>query len=313
MQVNTVCALGGAGFIGRHVVRELDLAGYRVKVLTRRRENAKHLILLPNVQVAECDIMNDSALHDAVKGSDAIINLVGILHQSRRTTFEAMHGDLPRRLVAICKDAGIRRLIQLSALHASSAAPSIYLRSKAMGEAAIKASKLDWTVFRPSVVFGDGDNFLNLFATIAKLSPIIPLAAPNARFQPIWVEDLARAIAASVNNPQTWQQCYDMCGPRVYSMKQLVAFAAKAVGANPRIIGLNSYLSYLQALLMELLPVPLMSRDNLRSTEIDSVSTNPFPAIFGITPTPLEAIAPRYLSSATPRASYLRYRQNAGR
>ncbi len=313
MQVNTVCVLGGAGFIGRHVVRELDRVGYTIKVLTRRRENAKHLILLPNVQVAECDIMNDTALHDAVKGSDAIINLVGVLHQSRRAPFETMHGDLPRRLAAICKDVGIRRLIQISALHASSAAPSIYLRSKAMGEAAIKTSKLDWTVFRPSVVFGEGDNFLNLFAKIARVAPIIPLAAPDAKFQPIWVEDLARAIVSSVNNPQTWRQCYDMCGPSIYTMQQLVAFAAKAVGANPCIIGLNSHLSYLQALLMELLPVPLMSRDNLRSTEIDSVSTSPFPAVFGITPTALEAIAPRYLSSATPRTSYLRYRQNAGR
>lgn len=313
MKVKNICILGGAGFIGRHVVRELDLAGYPIKVLTRRRENARHLLPLPNVQVVECDILNDTALHDATKGCDAVINLVGILHPSRRTTFEAIHGDLPRRLAAICKDTGTRRLIQISALHASSAAPSIYLRSKAIGEAAIKASKLNWTIFRPSVVFGEGDNFLNLFAKIARLTPIIPIAAPGARFQPIWVEDLAHAIASSVNNPQTWQQCYEMCGPSIYTMKQLVKLAAKAVGAKPCVVGLNSHLSYLQALLMEHLPMQLMSRDNLRSTTIDSVSTSPFPAIFGITLTAVEAIAPRYLTNNTPRANYLRYRQTAGR
>lgn len=313
MRVKTVCILGGAGFIGRHVVRELDLAGYQIKVLTRRRESARHLLLLPNVQVVECDILNDTALHDVIKGCDAVINLVGILHQSRRTTFEAIHGELPRRLAAICKDTGIRRLIQISALHASSAAPSIYLRSKAMGEAAIKASKLNWTILRPSVVFGEGDNFLNLFAKIAKLTPIIPIAAPSARFQPIWVEDIARAIASSVNNPQTWHQCYEVCGPSIYTMKELVNLAARAVGTKPYIVGLNSHLSYLQALLMEHLPMQLMSRDNLRSAEIDSVSASPFPTVFGITPTALEAIAPRYLTNNTPRASYLRYRQTAGR
>lgn len=313
MQVKTICILGGTGFVGRHVAHQLDQAGYRIKVLTRRRESAKHLFLLPQVQVVECSIMNDTALRNVLNGCDAVINLVGILHQSRRTTFEAIHGELPRRLASACKDVGIKRLIHLSALHASSAAPSVYLRSKAMGDAALKSSTLDWTIFRPSVVFGEGDNFLNLFARMVKLSPIIPLAVPNARFQPIWVEDLARAIVASVNNPQTWHHCYDLCGPKTYTLEELVTFAATAVGAHPVIIGLNRHLSYLQAWLMEFLPVPLMSRDNLRSTEIDSVSTSPFPPVFGITPSPLEAIAPRCLSGTTPRANYLRYRVTAGR
>ena len=313
MQIKHVCVVGGAGFIGRHVVHQLDVAGYKVKVLTRRRESAKHLILLPKVEVVECDLTHDAALHDALQGCDAVINLVGILHQSRRATFERIHGDLPRRLAGMCKSLGIKRFIQVSALHASSAAPSSYLRSKALGEAALKASQLDWTVFRPSVVFGEGDNFLNLFAKMAKLLPVIPLALPTARFQPVWVEDLAKVIAASVNNLHTYQQTYDICGPRIYTMKQLVEFAAKAVGKTPRIIGLSSRLSYLQALLMEFLPVQLISRDNLRSMEIESVSTHPFPELFGITPTALEAVAPYYLAGTTPRADYLRYRVTAGR
>jgi NADH dehydrogenase len=313
MQIKHVCVVGGSGFIGRHVVHQLDVAGYEVKVLTRRRESAKHLILLPKVDVVECDLMNDTALHDALRGCDAVINLVGILHQSRRATFERIHGELPRRLASMCKTLGIKRFIQVSALHASSAAPSIYLRSKALGEAALKTSQLEWTVFRPSVVFGEGDNFLNLFAKMAKLLPVIPLAVPTARFQPVWVEDLANAIVASVNDLHTYHQTYDICGPRIYTMKQLVEFTAKSVGANPRIIGLSDRLAYLQALLMEFLPVQLISRDNLLSMEIDSVSVNPFPELFGITPSALEAIAPYYLTGATPRADYLRYRVTAGR
>ncbi|MCE9632827.1 MAG: complex I NDUFA9 subunit family protein [Methylophilales bacterium] len=313
MQRKTVCVLGGSGFIGSHIVHHLDKAGFDVKVLTRRRESSKHLILLPKVTVIECQIMSDMALRHALSGCDAVINLVGILHQDRHATFEAIHSELPRRLVGLCKELGINRFIQMSALHASSAAPSMYLRSKAVGEAAVKVSQLNWTIFRPSVVFGEGDSFLNLFARMAKLTPIIPLAVPNARFQPIWVEDLAKVIAASVDDLHTYHQSYDLCGPTIYTMRELVAFAAKAVGANPRIIGLNQRLSYLQAMCMEWLPIKLMSRDNLRSTEIDSISTEPFPALFGIMPTSLEAVAPHYLSGTTPRANYLRYRVTAGR
>lgn len=311
--IHTVAVLGGAGFVGRHVVHQLDSAGYNVRVLARRRESAKHLILLPHVTVVECNPADDQDLHAALKGCDAVINLIGILHQSRRTTFEAVHGELPRRLAAICKELGIRRFIQVSALHASSAAPSIYLRSKAMGEAAIKSSKLNWTILRPSVIFGEGDSFLNLFAKMAKLTPVIPLAAANARFQPVWVEDVAKVIVASLNKPQTWHQTYELCGPNIYTLRELVEFAAKAVNAKPRIISLNHQISYLQAWMMEFLPVQLLSRDNLRSTQIDSVASQPFPALFGVTPTPLEAVAPHYLGGDTQRASYLRFRVNAGR
>lgn len=311
--IHTVAVLGGAGFVGRHVVHQLDKAGYNVRVLARHRENAKHLILLPRVQVAECNPADAQSLHDALKGCDAVINLIGILHQSRHATFEAVHGELPRRLAAACKELGIRRLIQISALHASSAAPSIYLRSKAMGEAAIKASKLNWTILRPSVIFGQGDSFLNLFAKLARLAPVIPLAAADARFQPVWVEDVAKVIVASVDNPQTWHQCYELCGPRIYTLRELVEFSAKTVKAQPRIINLGQHLSYLQAWMMEFLPAPLLSRDNLRSTQIDSVASQPFPTLFGITPSPLEAIAPHYLAGDTPRASYLRFRISAGR
>ena len=313
MRIRNVCLLGGAGFVGSHVAHRLDAAGYQVKVLTRRREAAKHLILLPNVQVVECDVMDDGALRNALAGADAVINLVGILHENHGATFAAAHAGLPRRLAKACNNEGVSRLLHVSALNADVAAPSAYLRSKGEGEAAVKQSGLEWTVFRPSVVFGAGDSVLTLFARLARWVPVMFLACPNARFQPVWVEDLASAVAQSLNNPQTVGQSYDLCGPNVYTLRELVAFAAQCAGASPRIVGLNDRLSYLQAWAMELLPVKLMTRDNVLSMKIDSVCGCAFPAIFGITPTSLEAIAPEYLAGDTPRAGYLRFRTVAGR
>ena len=313
MHINNVCVLGGSGFIGSHIVHLLDAAGIQVKVLTRRRESAKRLTLLPNVQVVECDVMDDASLLRELLGTDAVINLLGILHEGHGATFAAIHAEFPRRLVQACREIGVNRLLHVSALNADVAGPSAYLRSKGEGEIAVRQSGLDWTIFRPSVVFGQGDRFLSLFARLARLMPVMLLASPEARFQPIWVEDLAAAIARSVGEPQTVHQSYDLCGPTVYTLRELVAYAALCSGAEPCIVGLSPQLSYLQARLMELLPVKLMTRDNLRSMQVDSVCHCAFPAIFGITPTPLEAIAPDYLSGITPRAGYLRFRSGAGR
>ncbi len=313
MKLKNIVLTGGTGFVGSHIVHRLDAAGYRVKVLTRRRDSAKHLILLPNVQVVECDLMDDGSLRDALAGADAVINLVGILHESRRASFGRIHAELPARIAAACKALGIPRLLHLSALHADPAGPSAYLRSKGEGEAAVKASGLDWTIFRPSVVFGAGDRFLTLFSTLARLMPVLFLASPEARFQPVWVEDLAQAVVASLDKPETVGQAYNLCGPKVYRLRELVAYAARCVGADPCIIGLNAQLSWLQAWVMEWFPVKLMTRDNLRSMQVDSVCDCPFPAVFDLAPTPLEAIAPDYMAGDTPRAGYLRFRTVAGR
>lgn len=313
MKVRNVCLIGGAGFVGSHVVHRLDAAGYRVKVLARRRDSARHLILLPNVQVVECDIMEDEALRAGLAGADAVINLVGILHEGRGTTFSAAHAELPARIAAACREGGIARLLHVSALNADVAAPSAYLRSKGAGEATVRQSGLDWTIFRPSVVFGAGDSFLTMFAGLSRLMPVLLLACPDARFQPVWVEDLAQAVAQSLENPATVGQSYELCGPGVYTLRELVTYAAQCAGASPRIVGLNGSLSMLQAVLMELLPVKLMTRDNVLSMKVDSVCGCAFPAVFGITPMPLEAVAPEYLAGDTPRAGYLRFRTLAGR
>ena len=315
MQVKKICVLGGSGFVGSSVVAKLDQAGYAVSVLTRRRDSAKHLFLLPNVSVVECDVQDDQALTAALKGADAVINLIGILHQSRRASFDKVHHQLPARLAKICMTLGIRRLVQMSSLQALKSAPSEYLRSKAAGEAALLANapKLDITIFRPSIIFGRGDSFTNLFASLIKLLPLVLLAKPDARFQPVWVEDVASCLVASIQNTATYGQIYELAGPRVYTFRQLVKQIMAVLGVQRPIVGLGTALSYAQAFMMELLPVKLMSRDNVRSMEVDSVSAEPFPVIFGIEPVALEAVMPEYLVDSTQRGAYDRYRSVAAR
>lgn len=315
MQLRKICVLGGSGFVGSSIVAKLDQDGYAVTVLTRRRESAKHLFLLPNVSVVECNVMDDQALKAALSGADAVVNLIGILHQSGRTSFDAMHHQLPSRLAKICEATGIKRLIQMSSLQADSNAPSEYLRSKAAGEAALLAfaQKLNVTIFRPSIIFGRGDSFINLFATLIKFLPMVLLAKPNAKFQPVWVEDVASCFVASIQNMQTYGKVYELAGPRVYSFRELVQQVMITLKVKRPIIGLCDKLSYAQAFMMELLPVKLMSRDNVRSMEVDSVSSQPFPPIFGVVPASLEAVIPEYLVDSTLRGKYDSFRSVAAR
>jgi len=315
MQLRKICVLGGSGFVGSSVVAKLDQAGYSVTVLTRRRDSGKHLFLLPNVNVVECDVMNDRELAAGVDGADAVVNLIGILHQGGGASFDAIHHQLPARLAKICEASGIKRLVQMSSLQADAKAPSEYLRTKAAGEAALLAfaQKINITIFRPSVIFGRGDRFINLFAALIRFLPVVLLAKPNARFQPVWVEDVASCFVASIRDTRTYGQVYELAGPKVYSFRQLVQQVMSVLGVQRPLLGLCNMLSYAQAFMMELLPVKLMSRDNVRSMEVDSVSQQPFPEIFGLEPASLEAVIPEYLVDATQRGKYDRFRSFAAR
>lgn len=315
MRLKEICVLGGSGFVGSAIVAKLDAAGYSVKVLTRRRDTARHLLLLPNVQVVECNVLDYQALNSALRGADAVINLIGILHQIRRLSFNTMHHQLPAQLAKICADLGITRLLHMSSLCADKKAPSQYLQSKALGEAALLAlqDKLNITIFKPSVIFGRGDAFINLFATLIKILPVVMLAKPNAKFQPVWVEDVASCFVKSLENTATYGQTYELAGPKVYSFRELVQQVMNTLHIQRPIIGLSDKLSYAQAFMMEWLPIKLMSRDNIRSMELDSVSAKPFPAIFGVAPTALEAVIPEYLVDETPRGAYDRFRRSAAR
>lgn len=312
MTIKKVSVLGGAGFVGSSIVAKLDAAGYQVTVLTRHRERTKHLILLPNVQVQECNFSN---LQAALAGSDAVINLVGILHASGKNTFETVHHQLPRRLAQTCEELGITRLLHMSALRAGKYAPSQYLRSKAAGEDAINEfnKKLDITIFKPSVIFGRGDKFLNLFATIIKFVPVLVLGKPHAKFQPIWVEDVADVFVNSLENTSTYDKTYELGGPNIYTLRELVQKVMDVLGKQHPIIGLNKPFSYAQGLMLELLPGKLMTRDNVRSMEVDSVTEAPLAAELGVTPTPLEAVIAEYLVNDTPRGAYNAFRSAAGR
>lgn len=312
-----ICILGGSGFVGRHVVEKLVERGDFVVVPARRRERAKHLITLPTVDVVQADVHDPATLTRLFARCDAVINLVGILHGRRGVPygpeFARAHVELPKNAIAACRAAGVPRMLHMSALRAAPDAPSQYLRSKADGEAVVVAARgdLGTTIFRPSVVFGPEDRFLNLFAELQRLLPVVVLGSPNAKFQPVYVGDVAQAIVASLDHPDAEGRAYDLAGPTVYTLRELVEYAGRLAGHPCPVIGLGDRLSYLQAWAMEFLPVKLLSRDNYYSMKVDSVSAEPLP--FGLPATPLEAIAPVYLQGVYPRSRYSVFRYYAGR
>jgi NADH dehydrogenase len=316
MLVKNVCVLGGSGFVGRHIVHLLSERGCDVRVPTRSYEGARHLTVLPTVTLAEANVHDPDQLVRQFAGMDAVINLVGILHERRPGDFQKAHVELPRKVVAACRASGVKRLLHMSALGGSLTGLSNYQRTKGEGENLVLAAHgedLRVTVFRPAVIFGREDSFLNMFARLLKRLPVLPLGSPNTRFQPVYVEDVARAYAASIDNPATFGQRYELCGPRVYTLKELVEFVARTCGYRRLIIPLNDRLSYWQARLMEFSPVRVLTRDNYLTLKTDAVCQSGAPAAFGIAPTALEAVAPEWLADRTPRARYRLLRYRAGR
>ena len=306
-----VLVLGGSGFVGRHLVARLAAAGDRVVVVTRRRFAAGHLILLPTVEVVEANPHEPAALAKLARDAAAVVNLVGILHERGRDTFSRVHVELARNVVNACQAAGVARLLHMSALNADAAAPSRYLRSKGEAEEIVAGSGLRWTIFRPSVIFGREDSFLNLFARLVRHLPVVALAAPQARFQPVYVQDVVRCFAHALKDDTTIGQRYSLCGPRIYTLRQLVEYVGETAGSPRPIVPLGPRLSKLMARMLEVLPGHLLSRDNLASMEKDAVCDGPFP--FGIMPTALEAIAPSYLAPAAGRSKYDPLRAHGGR
>jgi len=320
MDIKKVLLLGGSGFVGTYIVNRLSQRGIEVTVPTRRRERTKALIMQPGVEMPEANIHDEQTLTELMRGHDAVINLVGILHSRDvkfpySQDFAEAHVELPKKIVAACKAAGIRRLVHMSALKADPKAPSEYLASKGEGEAVVLAAKgeLNVTVFRPSVIFGLGDSFLSMFAKMLKKLPFFPLGYGHARFQPVWAADVADAFVECLGDVATFGQAYDLAGPKVYTLRELVDYTAQLTGSSARIIALSEGWAYLQAGLMWLAPQPLMSPDNLRSMQVDSVcegSCNP-PANWR--PTALEAIAPSYVALNTPKGKLDGFRYRAGR
>ncbi|MGE0796771.1 MAG: complex I NDUFA9 subunit family protein [Lautropia sp.] len=307
MAAGNVLVLGGSGFIGRHLVPRLDEAGYRVTVPSRRRERARHLILLPKCDVVEADVGDDAVLSRLVAGQQAVVNLIGILHGRAGTgddpygpDFGRAHVTLMERLIVAMTQHRVARIVHVSALGVDptdpKSPPSHYLRSKSAAERLLRASTLDWTILRPSVIFGPEDRLLNTFARLQRVLPVMAVANPEARFQPVYVGDVADAIKTCIGSIETIGKTFELAGPQTLTLAELTRFAGAASGHPRPVVTLPPRLGNLQALVLEKLPGPtLMSRDNLASMTIDSVASGPIDPLLGITPTPLEAIAPGYL------------------
>ncbi|WP_341677312.1 complex I NDUFA9 subunit family protein [Niveibacterium sp. SC-1] len=320
MTPQRILLIGGSGFIGSHLANLLDDAGCRVRVPARRREEARHLLLLPQTEVVEADVHDPAQLAALMQNVDAVVNLVGVLHSPGGSPygkeFARNHVALPRAIAEACAANGVRRLVHVSALGVGEGAPSQYLRSKTDGEAALReaatAGGLEWTIFRPSVVFGPGDRFLSVFACLARFFWVLPVGGANARFQPVYVGDVAQAIKRALLDRQGIGQTLELAGPDVLSLKALVELAARESGHPRPVLALPGALASLQATVLSWLPGSLMSPDNLRSMERDNVASGT-PLPFGLVPTPLGAVTPRYLGGKEPRARYYSLRRQAGR
>ncbi|HZW23376.1 complex I NDUFA9 subunit family protein [Noviherbaspirillum sp.] len=305
MAYRNILVLGGTGFIGSHIIAKLVDSECRVTVPTRREGHATHLLLLPAVEdVIVANIHDDATLDRLMHGQDAVINLVGILHGKPGPAgtrygpeFAKAHVELPRRVVAACARNGIRRYLHMSALGASPDGPSMYQRSKGDGEAAAMSQpEVATTIFRPSVVFGDNDHFLNMFASLQRMLPLMLLAGADAKFQPVYVEDVARAFVAALRDNRTIGKIYELAGPKVYTLRELVRMAGEYSGHRRPVVGMPDAFARLQAFFLEHLPGgPLMSRDNLDSMTVDNVRRSALADELGIQWTPIEAIAPHYL------------------
>ena len=312
--MSNILVLGGSGFVGSVLCEKLvrRSPSGRVSVPSRRPARAKHLQTLPTVEVVQADLHDDAQLARLVAGRDAVVNLVAILHGSK-AEFERAHVALPRRLAGACAAAGVHRLVHVSALGASADAPSMYLRSKAAGEAALQRPGLELTMLRPSVIFGEGDSFLNLFARLQAVFPVMPLAGASARFQPVWVDDVAEAIVRALDDPATAGQTVECTGPQVYKLGDLVRLAGRWAGHERPVVSLPTAIGLAQAWVMEMVPgEPLMSRDNIRSMQVPNVASGKGPGLaqLGIEATALEAIGPAMFGADTEPSRLLRWRAN---
>lgn len=299
-----VCILGGTGFVGRRVASLLIAQGYRVLILTRHRERNRDLLVCPGMSVIGGDVYDPATLDAHFHGSDVVINLVGILNSSRHNNqqFLRAHVDLPELVVEAMLRSGVRRLLHMSAASAGADGPSEYLQTKGAAENLLNMRAMqghyDITIFRPSVIFGPGDSFTRRFANLLRRMPVaFPLACPDSRLQPVHIDDIAACFASAVNNPGTFGQKYDLCGPHGYTLQEIVQLIADAIGVGRHIIRLSDGSSRLQASVMQWLPGKPFTPDNYKSLQVDNVCSTPFPGVFNITPRAMEDTLSGYLNA----------------
>lgn len=313
----TICLLGGTGFLGRAVSNQLVRLGYSVRIPTRNRQRHRRLLVLPGVELQNADIHADGVLTRVLEGCDAVVNLVGILNEKGHdgSGFKAAHVDLAEKLIRACQDTGVNRLIQVSALKANAErGPSHYLRTKGQAEQLIRnlsGEQIEFTILRPSVIFGPDDTFINRFASLLRWSPVLPLPQLSARFAPVYVEDVAAAIVKTLQDSSTYRKTYELCGPEIYSLAEILQFILRQLGIRRIVLPLPLFLGRIQAWIADyLIPGKPFSLDNLRSLSVANVCNDDGFAELGIQPRPMLTIVPGYLSRGPTQLSRLRQTTN---
>lgn len=296
-----ICIVGGSGFVGRAIARVASERGYRVTIACRHPERARDL-MVKGVRLVKADVVDGQGLEQAVHGADCVINLVGILFEKGRYSFEAVHLHGTDHLLAACERAHTRRYLHMSALGADTASPSTYARTKAEAEERVRQAGLNrglgWTIFRPSVIYGAGDSFFNRFRQLSSLPFVLPVIGGNTRFQPVWIEDVARAFVACIGNRHTTGRSYELGGPKSYSLRELLAMFMQALGRRRLLLNVPQPIAEVMAALLRFLPTPPLTPDQLKLLQRDNVvDGEPFPAIFG-TPAALEEVLPTLLSGS---------------
>lgn len=301
-QPMNICVLGGAGFVGTELVARLVRQGHWVRVPTRSPAHAQHLKVLSTVELVTANVHDSRTLEQLLAGMDAVINLIGILNESGRATFQSAHADFAAKLIAAMRGTRIRRLLQMSAVGADrERGPSRYLRSKGEAEGHIRAAgHLDFTIFRPSVIFGPRDSLTNRFAALLRLADgFLPLARSQARFAPAYVADVAEAFVRTLGHGGSFGETYELCGPEILTLEQIVRMTSAVAQLPCRILRLPDPLGRLQAAALGLLPGKPLSLDNFRSLTVDSVCTESGFARLGISPRRMMAVLPFYLGPFT--------------
>ncbi len=312
MKALSIVVLGGTGFVGSHLLPRLAADGHRLTVLTRNRSLHMAMKVLPTVEVVATDVYDREQLRNCFRGADVVINLVGILNESGfgGKGFQRAHPGLTQTIVDACEGAGVRRLLQMSSLNAG-AGESHYLRSRGEAEDVVRRSGLDWTIFQPSVIFGPGDGIFTRFAVLGRLAVFgLPLAKPRSRMAPVYVNDVCEAFARSLVRSETVGQTYELYGPRVYTLIEIVRYALEVAGYRRMVLGLPDFLGRIQALVCDFIPGKPFSTDNFLSLKIDSVGNRDGLAALDIAPTPVEAVVPRYLGGNLRQRRYSRMRSN---
>ncbi len=318
MSIKKVCIFGGTGFVGRSLLNQLSSLGISARVFTRARASAKQILITPDIEIIEGHT-DSAALKRAIQGCDAVINLVGVLHDRPKGEFQRAHVDLPKAIYSAAHDVGVSRIIHMSALGASTHGNSHYLRSRGQGEdvALAEMSTAKVTILRPSIIYGRYDKFTNLFAQMMQVLPAIPLAGADSKFQPIWVEDVARAILECLvgeRATQTIGRSFDLGGPQVFTFKEVLQQVSAAIGKRRWVVGLPAPIATLQALAFEILPgAPIMTRDNLASMKTPNVCAKAWPDIFSFMPAGMPAVITTYLGKNNLQPQYDSFRSRAQR